>query len=157
MHVDPLHYVFVDELKGLYAAELQLDGVLRQMARAASSDLLRTIFEDHRAEAKKQVERLEIVFEQIDEKPHARKNKTIAKLIAASEKLLRGNGSTDAALIDAARLVEQFEIREYGSVCTYAKLLGFDEASRLLKESLDEEEAIQQRLRELGESFSAVG
>ena len=47
MNVDPLHYVFVDELKGIYAAELQLDGVLQQMARAAASDLLRTIIEEH--------------------------------------------------------------------------------------------------------------
>jgi ferritin-like metal-binding protein YciE len=157
MHVDPLHYVFVDELKGIYAAELQLDGVLQQMARATSSDLLRTIIEEHQAETKKQVERLEIVFEQIDEKPRARKNKSITKLIAANEKVLRGHGSTDAALIDVAQLVEQFEIREYGSVCTYAKLLGLDEASSLLKESLDEEKAVHQRLRELGESLKAVG
>jgi ferritin-like metal-binding protein YciE len=45
----------------------------------------------------------------------------------------------DAALIVAAQKVEHYEIAAYGSLVTYAKMLGLKDASKLLTETLKEE------------------
>jgi len=156
MNRDPLHYVFVDELKGLYATENQLNDLLPQFAKAATSDVLRTTIEAHVQETKKQVERLETIFEQIDEKPRNKRSRTFVGLMKEGEKvlMLKSRGADkDAALIAAAQQVEHFEVTEYGSARTYAQILGFDEAASLLKETLDEEKAAHQRLTDLAKTM----
>jgi ferritin-like metal-binding protein YciE len=55
----------------------------------------------------------------------------------------------DAALISAAQRVEHYEIAAYGTVRTYAELLGNDRAVELLEETLEEEKETDQKLTEL--------
>ena len=50
----------------------------------------------------------------------------------------------DAGLIAAAQRVEHYEMAGYGTVRAYAKLLGDDEAAKLLQQTLDEEGADRQ-------------
>ena len=160
MQLDPLHYLFVDELKDLYSAETQLNRLLPEMARAATSDNLRTIFEEHVKETKEQVERLESIFELIDTKPRGKKCKAMTSLINKSKDALDQDGAgpaKDAALIAAAQQVEQFEIAEYGAIRTYAQLLGLDDAAEMLNETLQEENAVQQKLNELAKRVDDEG
>jgi ferritin-like metal-binding protein YciE len=58
----------------------------------------------------------------------------------------------DAALIASAQKVEHYEIASYGCLRTYAELLGFSEAAQLLQQNLQEEEATDKKLTQLGES-----
>jgi ferritin-like metal-binding protein YciE len=58
----------------------------------------------------------------------------------------------DAALIASAQKVEHYEIAAYGCLRTYAQLLGLDEVGDLLQQTLEEEEATDKKLTELGES-----
>ena len=58
----------------------------------------------------------------------------------------------DAALIAAAQRVEHYEIAVYGTLCTFAKLLGYTKAGSLLHASLEEETATDEKLTELAES-----
>jgi ferritin-like metal-binding protein YciE len=58
----------------------------------------------------------------------------------------------DAGLIAAAQKVEHYEIASYGTLATYARMLGMDEAERLLRETLEEEKVTDQKLTELAES-----
>jgi ferritin-like metal-binding protein YciE len=55
----------------------------------------------------------------------------------------------DAALISAAQRVEHYEIAAYGTVRTYAELLGNDRAVELLEETLQEEKETDQKLTDL--------
>jgi ferritin-like metal-binding protein YciE len=57
----------------------------------------------------------------------------------------------DAAIISAAQRVEHYEIAAYGCVRNYANLLGLDWASRILQQTLDEEEATDELLTQLAE------
>jgi ferritin-like metal-binding protein YciE len=57
----------------------------------------------------------------------------------------------DAALIGAAQKVEHYEIATYGTLCTYAELLGLREAKRLLGQNLEEEKVTDQKLTALAE------
>jgi ferritin-like metal-binding protein YciE len=45
----------------------------------------------------------------------------------------------DAAIVAAAQRVEHYEVAAYGWLRTYAQLLGYDEADRLLGQTLAEE------------------
>jgi ferritin-like metal-binding protein YciE len=57
----------------------------------------------------------------------------------------------DAAIVAAAQRVEHYEVAAYGCLRPYAQLLGYDEADRLLGETLAEEEAADKTLTALGE------
>jgi len=59
----------------------------------------------------------------------------------------------DAWLIATAQRVKHHEIANYGTVRTYAQLLGFTHAAQLLQQTLDEERAADQQLTQLAERF----
>ena len=54
--------------------------------------------------------------------------------------------------MSSAQAVEHYEIARYGTLRTWAEELGLDDASKLLQETLDEEEATDQALTEIAES-----
>ena len=63
-----LHDAFIDELRDTYDAERQLTKALTKLAKAARSPQLREAFESHLEETQGQIERLEQVFESLEEK-----------------------------------------------------------------------------------------
>ena len=69
---------------------------------------------------------------------------------------LAAEAPVDAGLIGAAQKVEHYEIATYGTICTYAELLGLEQAKRLLGQNLDEEEKTDEKLTELAESIINV-
>jgi len=157
MKLETLHDLFVDELKDLYNAENQLVKALPKMAKAASSEDLRTAFEEHLEETENQVERLETIFKELDASPKGKKCKAMAGLIEEGKEMIEADGEDavkDAALIAAAQRVEHYEMAGYGTVRTYAQLLGFDKVANLLQETLDEEAAADQKLTELAQNIN---
>lgn len=157
MKMESLHDLFVDELKDIYSAENQLTKALPRMAKNAASEELRTAFEEHLTETEHQIERLETIFEKVEASPKGKKCKGMAGLIEEGKEMLEMDGDDavkDAALISAAQRVEHYEIAAYGTVRTYAELLGMDEAANLLQESLDEEAAADQKLTELSKNIN---
>jgi ferritin-like metal-binding protein YciE len=76
-------------------------------------------------------------------------------LIEEGSEILKEEGEDsvlDAGLIVAAQKVEHYEIASYGSVRTFANLLGRDEAASLLQSTLDEESETNEILNQLAES-----
>src|SRR5437762_14299280 len=112
------------------------------MAKAASSEELKEAFEKHLEQTKGHVKRLEQVFEELDEKPKGKTCRAMKGLIEEGSEILQQDGEEsvlDAGIIVAAQKVEHYEIASYGSVRTFANLLGKDEEARLLQSTLDEE------------------
>jgi ferritin-like metal-binding protein YciE len=60
----------------------------------------------------------------------------------------------DAALIAAAQRVEHYEIAGYGTVRTYAELMGHEHAMELLEATLEEESATDEKLTEAAEKLN---
>jgi ferritin-like metal-binding protein YciE len=157
MKLASLYDLFVDELKDLYNAEIQLTKALPKLAKAASSEDLRTAFEDHLTETENQVQRLETIFKQLEANPKGKKCKAMVGLIEKGKEVLEEyaeNAVKDAALIAAAQRAEHYEIAGYGTVRTYAQLLGFDEAVNLLQQTLDEEAAADWKLTLLAQNIN---
>jgi ferritin-like metal-binding protein YciE len=150
-----LQELLVEELRDIYNAEGQLLKALPRMAKNAQSERLKEAFERHLEETEQQVERLERAFELLGEPVKGKKCQAMEGLIAEAKELLEEHSESpmlDAALICAAQKVEHYEIASYGTLCTWADLLGLDELSDLLKETLDEEKTTDETLTEIAES-----
>jgi ferritin-like metal-binding protein YciE len=154
--MESLHDLFVHELQDLYSAEQQLLKALPKMAAAASSPELRTAFESHLEETKRQVQRLDQVFEELNESPEGETCKGMKGLIEEGSAMISEDADAsvkDAGLIVAAQKVEHYEIAGYGSVCVFAGLLGIEKVKGLLKQTMAEEEAADQKLTRIAESI----
>lgn len=155
MEMTNLQDLFVDELKDLYSAESQLVKILPRLAKAATDPGLKKAFEVHTRETQGQIERLERIFKQLDESPRGKKCKAMEGLIAEGKDLLSEDAEPevlDAGLIAAAQKVEHYEIASYGTVRTYAQLLGDEKSARLLQQTLDEEGNTDKKLTQLAVS-----
>jgi ferritin-like metal-binding protein YciE len=155
-----LKELYIDELKDIYSAETQLVKALPKMARAASSEKLRSGFEEHLEQTKGQVSRLEQIFQALEQKPTGKKCLGMEGLIkeggeAAGEDYV--DDAKDSALIGAAQRVEHYEIAAYGTVRAMAQKLGEDEAVKLLSETLQEEKDTDVRLSDLADQIQLVG
>jgi ferritin-like metal-binding protein YciE len=155
MKLDTLQKLYTDELRDLYNAENQLLKALPKMAKAASSRELKDAFEKHLEQTKTHVERLERVFEELDEKPKGKTCRAMKGLIEEGSEILKEDGDDsvlDAGIIVAAQKVEHYEIAGYGSARTFAHLLGQNKAAELLQATLDEESETNEILNKLAEN-----
>jgi ferritin-like metal-binding protein YciE len=145
-----------DDLRDLLDGETQITKALPKMAKAAESQQLRTAFEQHLRQTQEHIERLNRAFEALDEKPRRKTCKGIKGLIEEGQEMMseldRG-AVLDAALIAAGQKVEHYEIAAYGTLRTYANLLGHDELVSLFETTLGEEKSTDQKLTGIAESL----
>ena len=147
------------QIKNRQAVRIQiriLPFVRLTLAKAASSDELRTGFEEHLEQTKGHVQRLEEVFEELGEKTKGKTCQAMKGLIEEGSEVLKADGEDsviDAAIIVAAQKVEHYEIAGYGSVRTFAQLLGQDKSAELLQQTLDEESEANELLNKLAEDI----
>lgn len=156
MKINSLHELYVTELKDLYDAESRITKALPKMAEAAHSQELRNAFEQHLEQTRRHTQRLEQIFQELNESPKGEKCKGIQGIIDEGEDIMDEDAPAsvaDAALIAAAQRVEHYEIAAYGTVRTFATRLGFQGQARLLNETLQEEGATDKKLTSLAESY----
>jgi ferritin-like metal-binding protein YciE len=157
MKANRLRHLYVEELKDIYSAENQMVKALPKMAKAATSSELRSGFEEHLKQTQEHVSRLEQIFEALGESPKGKKCKGMEGLVAEGAGMIEEDPAAeelDAGLISAAQRVEHYEIAAYGCVCAYAKLLGEEQASSLLRKTLEEEKKTNDKLTELSTSIN---
>ena len=150
-----LHDAFIDELRDTYDAEKQLTKALSKLAKASSNPKLRDAFETHLEETQGQIERLEQVFENLDEKARGKHCDGIAGIIEEGKSIMEedfDDTTMDACLIAAGQRAEHYEMAAYGTLVAWAQSMGHTEAARLLQQTLDEEKAADKKLSALAES-----
>jgi ferritin-like metal-binding protein YciE len=152
-----LKELYIDELKDLYSAENQLVKALPKMAKAATSTKLRQGFEEHLEQTKGHVQRLEQIFESVDESPKGKKCTGMEGLIEEGSEITEEDFEgpvLDAGLIGAAQRVEHYEIAAYGTARAFAEELGESKHVSLLEATLSEEEATDEKLTELSQEIN---
>jgi len=155
MEMESLKELYIDELKDLYSAEKQLVKALPKMAKNATNPELKDAFTTHLQETEGHVERLEQIFEMLGERPGGKKCKGMEGLVEEAKELLEDDATEavlDAGMISKAQHVEHYEMAGYGTVRTYARLLGLDDQADLLQETLDEEGHANELLTQIAES-----
>jgi ferritin-like metal-binding protein YciE len=158
MQKNTLKQLYIEELRDIYDAEKQLIKALPKMAEAANSKELRTGFEEHLEQTKGHAERLERIFSALDEKATGKKCKGMQGLVSEGSEMIKEDFEEevkDAGLISAAQRVEHYEIAAYGTVRTYASILGEEEAVSLLEKTLEEEKETDEKLTELAKGINA--
>jgi ferritin-like metal-binding protein YciE len=155
MKLDDLRALYIEQMQDLYSAETQLIEALPLMAKAAKSKQLKSAFETHLTQTQEHVRRLEQIFERMGEKAKGKKCKGMEGLIKEGNEMIKEDADPDvldAGLIAAANRIEHYEIAGYGTVRTYAQMLGENEAARILQTTLDEEGQTDQQLTALAET-----
>jgi ferritin-like metal-binding protein YciE len=150
-----LHDFFMDSLKDIYWAEKALVKGLQKMAKNATSEDLKSAFEDHKMVTQTQVTRLEQVFEMMGKRAQAKTCPAMQGLLEEATEVIEETEddtyTRDCALIVSAQKAEHYEIATYGSLVALANAMGHTEAADLLQETLDEEKESNDLLTQIAE------
>ena len=93
--------------------------------------------------------RMEEVFEMLGQSPRSVKCPAIDGIIEEANEVtgeVAEDNVRDAAIIAAGQAVEHYEITRYGSLIAWAQELGHDDCASVLKQTLEEEKAADQKL-----------
>ncbi|MES2220188.1 MAG: ferritin-like domain-containing protein [Acidobacteriota bacterium] len=157
MKVESIEDLFLDELKDLYSAEKQITKALPKLVKAASTRELSAAFDSHLQETKGHVERLEEIFEKLGKRGTGKTCEGMKGVLEEGSEVIQEiekGPVRDAGLIAAAQRVEHYEIAGYGSVRSFAELLGKSDIVELLEETLEEEKAADEKLTKISESVN---
>lgn len=157
MQKNSLRGLYIDELRDLYSAEIQLTKALPKMAKSSTDDRLREAFEEHLRQTSEHVSRLEQIFEQLEEKPTGKKCLGMEGLVKEGSETMKDDFTDavmDAAIIGAAQRVEHYEIAAYGTAREFAQILGEDGHVTLLQQTLEEEKQADQKLTQLAQEIN---
>jgi len=145
---------FVHRLQDIDYAEMQLVKALPKMADKATDKQLRQGFLAHPEETRTHVQCLEQVFQMLGAAVKAMDCPAIDGIIREADEVageVADKSVLDAAVINAARAAEHYEIARYGSMVAWAKQLGRNDAAGILHKTLDEEKATDKKLSALAE------
>jgi ferritin-like metal-binding protein YciE len=154
--LNSLQDLFVSELRDMYSAENQILSALPKMAKAASNSELKDALRQHEQQTRTHVQRLEQIFQQLNVSKTGESCEGVAGIIGEGQELMwqkADKNVLDAGLICAAQKVEHYEIASYGTLRTWARQLGHQEAARLLEQTLNEEKSTDQTLNRIAESM----
>ena len=156
MSAENLQELFVEELKDIYDAEKQLVKALPKMAKAAESEELRSAFEEHLEITRAHVGRLEEVFKGLGMAARGKTCEGMKGLVEEGQEAIQEFEGTvlDAALIASAQKVEHYEIATYGTLATFAEVLGMEDAKDLLGQTLDEEKEADEKLTQIASQIN---
>ena len=104
---------------------------------------------------RKQIDRLEKVFQQMGKRPQGKKCEAMQGLIEESEEIItetkNDTFTRDAALIIAAQKVEHYEIASYGGLAQLARTMNKKGIANTLATTLNEEKKTDDLLTRIAE------
>ena len=155
-NMESLEELLQEELKDIYDAEKQLTKALPKLAKKATTPDLQDAFEEHLRQTQQHMERLEQVFDQLGMPVKGKTCKGMKNLIAEGNDMIADaddDATRDAIMIASAQKVEHYEIAAYGTMRTWANVLGHREIASMLEDTLEEEKETDQKLTGIAEGF----
>jgi ferritin-like metal-binding protein YciE len=143
--------LFIHELTDMLDAEQKLVTALGELADDHSEEpQLQKGFQAHQAQTEKQVERIQQIFEQIEEEPEETECKGMKGLLEERSSFKEDEDPSGDILsifdVGASIKVESYEINAYTSLIELAKQLDLTKAIRLLNQNLKEEQQTRTKL-----------
>lgn len=158
MSVGTAEELFVDELKDIYSAEKQAVKAFPRLTKAVQSEELKQAMQEHLEQTKGQIERLERIFEILEERAGGKTCDGMKGLVEEAqsqvEEIEKGP-VLDCAMIGALQRIEHYEIAAYGTAATLAEAMGQDEVKELLGETLEEEKETNERLTQVAQQVNS--
>jgi ferritin-like metal-binding protein YciE len=158
--VNNLAELYLNTLKHALSSEKQIvDKGLPAMIEKSTSPQLADAFRTHLEESRQHVARLERLIDAAQGEVSDAKCKVTAALISQAESNI-GDAANDSIrdiiLIAAGNQVEHHEIAVYGTLRTWAEILGKDQDVEVLERTLAEEEHADEVLTELSEQINVA-
>jgi ferritin-like metal-binding protein YciE len=144
--------LFIHELKDIYSAESMLVDALPEVANACTTERLQKAIEEHHSETVEQKRRLDEIADILNVDLSGETCDAMKGLITECEDMIKSESDgtiKDAGIIACAQRVEHYEIAAYGTVCAFAKDLGFDDVADLLETTLSEEKEADTKLNDI--------
>jgi len=141
--------LFVEQLQDLHSAEIQLIDALPKMEQAAFAPPLKNGFKAHLVQTKEHAKRMEQILKKLNAEVGSKTCRAMQGLIKEGSEMIHENALPevkDAGLIAAAQRVEHYEIAGYGTVRTFALLMGEKEIAATLGQTLKEEADTDKKL-----------
>ena len=154
-NLDSLRKLYIDQLQQLHSAETQITEALPKMIQSATEPQLKNALQTHLQETKGHVARLEQILNQATGSVDSKKSKGMAALITEGEDVIKDaadNSVRDVGIIAAAQKVEHYEMAAYGTVRTFAEILGHDAQAALLDQTLEEEKHADSVLTQISDT-----
>jgi Mn-containing catalase len=151
---EAIRELLIDQMRDLLSAEKQLVKALPKMIKAAQSEQLATLVNQHLGETETQVERLTEGLKLLEVPAKAKPCKGMMGLLEEGEEVMKEGkkmeaAGADLALIGAAQKVEHYEMAGYISARNLAQQLQMPDLVQLLQLSLAEEEIANQLLNQV--------
>lgn len=141
-NIESLRELYVNQLRSLLSTEQQITEALPKMIEKATDPQLKQALQSHLQETQVHVNRLEQIIAGKAGKADPIKCKVTAALISGADDMIKGatdESVRDAVIIASAQKVEHFEIASYGTVRSWANILGESKQAQILEQTLQEE------------------
>ncbi|MBC8004984.1 MAG: ferritin-like domain-containing protein [Verrucomicrobia bacterium] len=152
-----LRELLEEQLQDIYWAEKAIMKTMPQLIENVTTPELMEALSEHLEITEQQVKRVEEVFKSLHMKAEAKKCLAMEGLIKEAMEVMKSTEEgvvRDAGIIAAAQKVEHYEIASYGTLHSFAALLGEDEAAALLEQTLNEEKEADANLTAISESIN---
>jgi ferritin-like metal-binding protein YciE len=144
-----LKTMLVSQLRDAYSAEKQAIQVMRKMMRKASEPKLREGIEAHVSQSEEQRDRVEQALEKLGARPGRKVCEAMRGLVEEAqheaEEFDKGP-ILDLVIVAAQQRIEHYEIASYGTMAELSEAMGEMEVAKLLRTTLEEEKAQDERL-----------
>lgn len=160
MTLETLNDLFDRRLRRTYAAERRLVDALERLADDATDDDLRAALADHREETATHVDRLEAVFDALDQEPEAGDAPAVESLAGEKRAFDAEVGDEFLRNLEYAQLgtkIERHELTDYEELLALAERLDLgSDVVDPLDRTLDEEREALRELRTLAEGSGSM-
>jgi ferritin-like metal-binding protein YciE len=133
---------FVHELADVYDAEHQFLAAMQKMHDNASDEKLKVMLEEHMAETREQIEKVEQVFSSIGEPPQRQPCSGAKGIIEEGSKAMEEAATDeirDQFIVGGATKAEHYEMVSYADLIEGAEMLKLRKAVKLLTENRAQE------------------
>ena len=135
--------------------EQQISKEAEKMAQAASDSEVKEMFQKSVTQGQKYAERIQSAFSKIGARPDTNENHIAKAMINEVENMISNTDASavrDAALIVAFNQQQAYRVASYGSLASYAKVLGKQDAVGELQQSLEESKQGDEKLTNIAET-----
>jgi ferritin-like metal-binding protein YciE len=149
MNVGSFRAMYIAELQELRSIEAQLIQALPNMAGMASHAELKQAIRSHLEETRAQQARLDVILTRHGAEPREHVDQAMQAMLMEAKKwagMVQDQDLRDAGLIASAQRIEHYEIAVYGSLASWAKLLGLEDDLHALLSNLEEEKQTDDKL-----------
>jgi ferritin-like metal-binding protein YciE len=153
--------LFLHELGDIYDAEQRITNILPEMAKEAQDPDIKKAFEQHLTETKQQINNIEQCFKVLGVQPKTFPCLAIDGLNKEHDTFMREQPSAEILSmydLEATVKTEHYEIASYQGLIDTAVTLGQQQCAQLLKQNLDQEEVMAEKMvlfaRQIGKQMS---